>query len=63
MRQKKYIQMKALKEECKENKIAFAKSATKDYLCDVLGKYLFESKKVCRVDEEKGISFDNLKSS
>lgn len=51
-----------LKEECKKNKIAFAKSATKDDLYDVFGKYLFQSKIFFRIDDEKGVSFDNLKS-
>jgi ribosomal protein L7Ae-like RNA K-turn-binding protein len=55
--------MKTLKEACKKHNIKFHKSATKDELCNSLGKCLYESKTVLVIDEEKDITFSNLTKS
>ncbi len=60
MKQKNMLQMKTLKETCKRHNIKFNKSATKYELCNTLGKFLYESKRVVITDEEKDISFSNL---
>ena len=57
MKQKKYAADENLKRNM--HNIKLNKLATKDELCDTLGKFLYESKRVV-ITDEKDISFSNL---
>ncbi len=60
-KQKKTVQMKHLRDECRKHKLSFQKTTAKDALCSILGRYLFNNNHVLRVDNSKDICFDNLK--
>ena len=55
--------MKKIKELCKANALVVERSSTKDNLCEQFGMFLIQSKKVEIIDEEKDITFTNLKKN
>ena len=61
VKQRSQLQIKLLKESLKKFGIKFNKGSTKDELCQHLGKFLINEKKVEIIDATKDITFDNIR--